>query len=378
MPFRKTIPCLASAALLLPLVSPTAAHAAPTTGPATAWAAFAKPDPWVDQADNLHWYVATPVIDKAALGKAITLSVTSPRSIDCANLGAGYQGAGDWTAAPIRIRSCGATRAVVDLTPTSAMVGARVTLTGWSAVGNRTSATIKGTVRLGGVTRAASSTATRATAPKPVGPLVRIGSWQGKPVHSSSLNGINEIWVGKGARAVRFVAPDGDAWHVGMTGSRVDVWTMEGTTPVGWHLDLATGKVTTQKLPSGAVTKQGVPGFWLAYDGRTAGTTGDESALFDWSGTRYFTVTMFAARPGRNLGFTTTHAVGVRGGQSPAEIVFFPLDGTDMQVVRLPGTPWITGGVVDATGVTVSHLQAGESGTKTCRLEPGWTVCQPV
>ncbi|MEL4504365.1 hypothetical protein AAEX63_06895 [Luteococcus sp. H138] len=373
---RITITVVSLSSLLLPLSPATPARAAGTDlGQASAWAAFSAPDRWVNQADNVHWYVATPALTQSALQKPIRFTVTSPRTIDCANLGAGYQSGGTWTAAPIRTRTCTATRAVVEITPTAAMAGARVTLTGWSAVARRTAATIKGTVRLAGQTRTATSTASRAAAPKPIGPLVQIGTWKRKPVYASSLNGINEIWVGKGSRAVRYASIDGAAWHVGMSGSRVDVWTEDGAELRGWHLDLATGKTTSQELASGEVSRQGKPGFWLRLNG-TEGGIGGEEWLYDWAGTRHVVTDMFFARPGRNLGFTSAHAFALEGRQLADAVAIFSLDGTPKQTVPVPGM--ITDSELDATGVVISYRPLGGTEIAGCRVEAGWTSCQPI
>ncbi|MEL4358401.1 MULTISPECIES: hypothetical protein [unclassified Luteococcus] len=362
-------------ALLLPTIPATASHAAtPALGPATAWASFAQPDPWVDQTDNLHWYVATPTLDAAATTRPIRFTVNGTSRIDCANLGVSYQLAGRWSSVPVRSRSCTASRAVLEVTPSAAMTGARITLSGWSAVGQSTTATIKGTIALAGTTRTASSTVTRAAAPAPVGPLRSFGTWQGRTLYVASANGVNEIWVGDGAQAIRHPAINGEIWYIKQDGSRVDLWTKDGATLRGWHLDLTTGKTTSQQLASGSISQQGVPGFWLRLDG-TGGGIGGEEWLYDWGGTRHATTLAYATRPQRNLGFGETHAFGVTGGQLPNAILVFSLNGMPEELAAVPGT--ITATQLDSTGVDVTYRQPDGTDTRSCRVEPGWLTCLP-
>lgn len=364
---RRTAAALAAtAALVVPTTLTPAAHAA--TAPAQAWAAYTPAPSWVGAKDTVQWYVATAPLPAAAVGKVVTITATSPKTIDCANLGAGYGTDTGWTnLAPTRAR-CRATSASWSFTVTKALVGKEVSLNGWTATTGRTTR-INGTTRVLGRTTKVSVTARSGATVGAVGPLVRIGTWNKKAVSTASGNLANQLWLGTGRSAKSWTLPSGDIWHSSVKGDLVDIWYKTSATELDhWQLDLSTGKVTTTVVTVNRVLYEGAPGFWA---NETPPHSYQVDVLHDWQGNTYhsYDANYYEMR-GNIRGFTDKYSVTTGYGQTATAVILeVPGGESGAWNVGLP----ISHVTPDATGVTLTYTDFTTE--KTCRVEWASSTC---
>ncbi|GAA1393822.1 hypothetical protein GCM10009599_17340 [Luteococcus peritonei] len=282
------------------------------------------------------------------------------------------------------------------------MLKQRVTLTGWSSAGRASTVVITGQVNAHGASSKASARlgkplpspkptkpAPKPTKPKPttppkptptptpeptptpaptptrqpIGPLVTIGSWNGRPVQLASGNGANEVWYA--GKAVDAIA--GTIWHSSVDGPVVHLWTQDETLH-HWQLDLATGATSTSDLAYSRLVKEGGPGFWVTRSELQSNGTQWVATLYTWSGTKVLDLPSIYADRGRVAGFTVNEAVVIDARQTPSYVALVPVDGRAPYAVQVPGFIWQWPS--DATGVTVTtNLD------EKCRIEYGSTTC---
>lgn len=335
-----------------------------TSGRAGVWAAFQQPAPWEDQADNLHWYVSSPTFTAAAIGKKVSIQATLPKSVDCRNLGSGYEAAGEWVNVDPDSSSCSAGRVVRTFTVSKAMVGSSIAVIGWSTT-TAASTQVQGVVRIAGRVQTVRVSATRSGDSAPVGPLTKLGTFGGKPVYFSTENTVNEIWIGK---AKRYAAPTGAYLHVGLDGEFVELLLAgDGSTVNLWRLDLLTGQAETKSIPANEVREIGEKGF-VVYVKESL-----ELKVYNYAGR---SITQQSYRLGQMLGFAGDFYARIGYGMTPAVAYLFPMDGSDPKSLYCGGI--ITRVSLDRESQTISFMANTGSADVKGELSPTKAVCTPI
>lgn len=365
MSIRRILSGAVAGAVALTTLASLPAQAANATA-ADSWADFQKPDAWIAQADSLHWYVQSPVITRAMVGKPVKFTVASTATIDCKTIASGFVAGNSWTNAAVSTRSCTATRVTAAMKATRSMVGNRVSVIGWSAVPGRT-ATVTGTVVALDRASRTVSTASRTDAPQPVGTLKSLGTTDdGQQVATSSDNSVNEVWVG----STRYAAPTGEITWAGYADGQVHLLVRKGPKQlIAWTLATGTGKVTEVAVPDSTQAPSDVMTVVEANPYGFIVKAGDFMAFggaYDWN------VTLRAAnyaRPSRVIGLTGDYVVFSPSGQTVTQLQLVELStGT---VAATSSTHVMSGYTVDRTTPAVDFTFSGGS----CRLTPSGETC---